>query len=233
MVDKELLKQNIEKLSYDRMIDIYYILIKRQEKFSRNSNGVFFEIYDMEDDTISLLQNYVCENIPHQTLQKSYDEMTTHNESIMNSISSKSNMDIESSALLSCPWSTFMHMSNNSSNCSSIDTNCIDIIENIQKQQQDITIDEVKNKTSAKNKKEKKVCNNESLSNINNTSDVTKEKQTTTFTLSDTLYNTVYNAIEYLHRIDISHQNNFINCIKKYAKKETKEQTACEHLSIE
>jgi len=55
----ELLKKKINKLSYNQKFEIYNILVKSNQKFSENKNGIFFNLKYLNQSTIESIQAFL------------------------------------------------------------------------------------------------------------------------------------------------------------------------------
>ena len=55
----EMLKKKINKLSYNQKFEIYNILVKSNQKFSENKNGIFFNLKYLNQSTIESIQEYL------------------------------------------------------------------------------------------------------------------------------------------------------------------------------
>lgn len=101
--DKEQLKKDIAKLSYNEHCEIFNIIRKDTDKISENSNGVFINLKYLKDNTLLKVKNFIiyCKK---NKLNNKYSE---------NDVENKNQID------------------ENKSNTSSIQTNNIDIDENL------------------------------------------------------------------------------------------------------
>lgn len=191
-MERESLKKHIEDMPYERMIDIYYILLKRNEKFTRNSNGVFFEINDLSDETVNMLQGYVLENA---------HESPTHNHA---------NTSHHVVPISPAQWSsTHSHTV-------------------VQTTNDDLGLDTELNPRSQLSPLKRVSPSQEDGSKPS----ARKPKPTTVIPI-DSSYMGVLYAINTLHRADMSHFNSFLNCVKKYNKRETKDMSYIESLALE
>ena len=54
-----LLKKKINKLSYNQKFEIYNILVKSNQKFSENKNGIFFNLKYLNQNTIQSIEQFL------------------------------------------------------------------------------------------------------------------------------------------------------------------------------
>ena len=94
----ELLKKQINKLSYNQKFEIYNILVKSNQKFSENKNGIFFNLKYLNQSTIESIKEFlnysdkIQETIYHNgidtqiiiskedSLHAQYDNYNEHND---------------------------------------------------------------------------------------------------------------------------------------------------------
>jgi hypothetical protein len=67
----ELLKKKINKLSYNQKFEIYNILVKSNQQFSENKNGIFFNLKYLNQTTIKSIQAFL--NYSEQIQNKIHD----------------------------------------------------------------------------------------------------------------------------------------------------------------
>ena len=68
------LVNKIKKLEKIQLYQIYNILEQNNYKTTVNTNGVFFDIYDMEQNLFKIIENYVDFGIQNNNLLKKRDE---------------------------------------------------------------------------------------------------------------------------------------------------------------
>ena len=56
----ETIKVEIVKCDYGAMCDIFKIIKKNKEQYTKNKNGVFFNLGDLSEKTIKELKDYVA-----------------------------------------------------------------------------------------------------------------------------------------------------------------------------
>lgn len=54
-------KKRIESLDYSRLIDLLYILINNGCSYSKNSNGIFFDINELDENSLDIIIAYIDE----------------------------------------------------------------------------------------------------------------------------------------------------------------------------
>ena len=93
----ELLKKKINKLSYNQKFEIYNILVKSNQKFSENKNGIFFNLKYLNQSTIESIQEYLnySDKIKNTyTYDNKNIQNTSNNEQLLNIQYNKYNENI-------------------------------------------------------------------------------------------------------------------------------------------
>jgi hypothetical protein len=94
----ELLKKQINKLSYNQKFEIYNILVKSNQKFSENKNGIFFNLKYLNQSTIDSIKEFLnySEQIQKDVYYDTEDkDIRTHNEESLHTQYNKYNENIE------------------------------------------------------------------------------------------------------------------------------------------
>ena len=72
----ELLRKQINKLSYNQKFEIYNILVKSNQRFSENKNGIFFNLKYLNQSTIESIKEFLnySEQIQNEIYNDTKDE---------------------------------------------------------------------------------------------------------------------------------------------------------------
>jgi len=92
------LKKNIENMSKTHQLEVLRILVKSDVNVNENSNGVFVNLSDLNEETLTSLNNYTKYVSEQQRELNNIEQQKEHIENVF----FKDNKDIESNTVIAC-----------------------------------------------------------------------------------------------------------------------------------